>query len=136
MISKINPNQDLLKRIRESNVKGPFEVEAKVPGFLEGTGLDFGSLAFLLRMWEPAYEGKVKPTTKEVADYLEEYYLGLNERGHEYVWEPVNERIDLKGNKVLKIKSIPHPDSIAPRRSDPLLFLHDDYIWVRIKPSF
>ncbi len=120
-------NETLLQKVRESNVKGPFRIDGKGSGF----GLP---IPLFLKKWkqETSLSGKSLQSPKDVANYLEEYYLGKNlpYAEQEYLWKFVDER-KRRGGKVLKILSVPHPASKAVRYNHP-----DHYVWLRVRPSF
>ena len=117
-------NETLLQKVRESKVQGPFKIDFKQSGFGH-------PIPLFLKRWkqETSLLGKSLQSPKDVANYLEEYYLGKSEYGS--VWKFVNERKGLSGRKVLKLRGISQPGSEAVRRNLP-----DDYIWLRVRPSF
>ena len=117
-------NETLLQKVRESNVQGPFKVDFKQSGFGH-------PIPLFLKRWkqETSLFGKSLQSPKDVANYLEEYYLGKT--AHGYAWKFVDERKGLRNSKILKIKDIPGSDSEAIKRNLP-----DDYIWLRVRPSF
>ncbi len=118
-------NETLLKKVRDSKVHGPFRIDSKQSGFGHSSPL-------FLKRWRQdtsLSDESFLQSPKDVANYLEQYYLGKTEYG--YAWEFVGERKRLRDEKVLKIQSIPHPASTAARRNLP-----DSYTWLRVRPSF
>jgi len=122
-------NETLLQKIRESKVKGPFRIDTKESG-------PYHPAPLFLKRWRRSLLGKSLQSPQDVANYLERHYIGKNatrggiERGG-YWHEIVNERKGLGNSKILKIRDIPHPNSKAVRYNLP-----DDYIWLRVRPSF
>ena len=116
-------NETLLQKIRESKVQGPFKINFKQSGFGH-------PIPLFLKRWkqESLLFDKSLQSPQDVADYLEKYYLGKTDYG--YAWKFIDERKRRNG-KVLKLLDIPMPSSEAAKYNYP-----DDYVWLRIKPSF
>jgi len=121
-------NETLLKKVRESKVKGPFKIDFKYS--------EFGHpISLFLERWkqETSLLDKSLQSPQDVADYIEQNYLGKNGpyTEQEYSWKFIDERKGLRDSKILKIQSIPHPASTAARYSN-----LKNYVWLRVRPSF
>ena len=112
-------NETLLQKVRESKVKGPFKIAIKQSGF----GYP---IPLFLKRWKLKEESL--QSSQDVANYIEEYYLGKTTYG--YAWKFLGER-KRRGGKVLKLRDIPMPGSEAVKNNYP-----DDYLWLRVRPSF
>jgi hypothetical protein len=120
-MTKENKNEALLKRIRESKVQGPFNLELKVPGHLLFFP-PYKPFAYLLTRWE-GNESFESP--QELADYLEEMYLGKGTKGADS-FELAKERASLTGRLVLKLKDLQHLSEVPVPQC---------YTWLKIKPK-
>jgi len=122
-------NETLLQKVRGSKVQGPFKIDTKESG-------PYHPAPLFLKRWRRSLLGRSLQSPQDVANYLERHYIGKDatrggiERGG-YGMKVISERKRFFGGKVLKLRDIPHPNSKAVRYNLP-----DNYIWLRVRPSF